>query len=317
MLLRGNIPISVSPGKSRELLLAVKYSSVLWLIGGGYFHDAYTFTSIICKGMMIITFKLLNKKVAMTGAGLFKYRSKAEGSAARYLFKMMDLLSVRDNGDSIKTLRSLGISRYSLSSDDSLYILSKNIGQKIHDRRKYAVISLHGKFWNNVYALKIEKLLRTLHIEHHLKIYFMPHSNNDKMLLVNHVMPMAKRLKIEHAVFDAEAEGVENTIRLVSNAKITISSRFHLVVVGISQRIPSIAISHNNKYRSKFMGFLEQFGLQKYCINSEDLNDIPPFIKSYIAKCDHFNDKVAADLKSSLSNVMNGFGSVKRMAGNG
>lgn len=262
--------------------LGIQQCDALFFIGGGYFNSYWGDRLIPTFILPLALGYQLNKPIFISGVNLGPFHDK---QIKNYygLFKKVHTLILRDRTPSLETLEALGGTNGNLilGADDILprwYCNNQARSPLFKYNHEYAVIQLHHwveKYSSNyiefykTLAKFINNLLNNGVIE---KIYFTPFT-----YFKGADYECGRRLKTflderdEYVVLKPTNDHVFMR-ELISGAQFLIASRYHPIVFGLGEQIPTMGIAVNDLYRQKIAGAYDVIGVNKKP-NIVDINE--------------------------------------------
>ncbi len=259
---------------NKEFVTDFKECDALFFIGGGYFNGYWGYKLLPTFVMPIALGYQLGKPIFISGVNIGPF-SEEQINSLKSLFSGVDILTLRDRDSSIKTLEKLGSTegRLILGADDILpvwykennnynYLKSKNNGS-------YAVIQLHH--WVEMYsksyiefykimAMFFNEILNKKIID---RIYFLPFTYYKGV-----DYECGRRLKTfmndrkEYIVLEPTDDHVFMR-NLIRDSKFVIGTRYHPVVFGLGEQVPTLGIYVNDLYEQKISGAYDVVKVEK------------------------------------------------------
>ena len=224
--------------------------------GGSLLQDSTSTKSLIYYLLLLKTANKLGLKTYLYANGMGPITKEKNIERVKEVLKSVDYMSIRDN-TSYDFIKDLGIEgkNISLTTDEIFGIdISKSDKKLIDDN--YMVISLRDwhKKDKSIYE-KLTQLIKQVHQEYNLKPVFILSKQND-----------VKITKIIHDKLDIDSaqihygHSLEETIQLISQAKLVISIRLHPLIFGLCSDVPVYGIS----YDPKIVGVLQSANYPYY-----------------------------------------------------
>ncbi|WMJ78647.1 MULTISPECIES: polysaccharide pyruvyl transferase family protein [unclassified Sedimentibacter] len=250
----------------KEYLNKILDCDALFFIGGGYFNKYWGDKLIPSFIIPIAIGYKLNKPIYISGVNIGPFDSEHIDKFYG-VFEKVNTIIIRDRNTSLDTLKKLGGTRGDIifGGDDILSRWYKDIDNIRCDEicaegKKYAVVQLHH--WVEMYsdnyikfykalAKFLENLLDNKSIE---RVFFLPFS-----LFKGVDYECGRRLgtfienRKEYIVFEPTKDYIFMR-QLISGAEFLIGSRYHPVVFGIGEQVPTIGIYVNDLYKQKISG---------------------------------------------------------------
>ena len=259
----------------KEYLKKFKECDVFYYIGGGYFNS-YWGEKLVSTFILPIALAYQYKKpIFISGVNIGPFDEK-HINRWKGTFKNIDTLVFRDRETSAKILEQLGgaTGKVVLGCDDILarwYDTDSktNILSDLNIKPKYAVIQLHHwveKYSENYirfykeFLMFLNKLLDDKKID---KVYYLPFNNYKGV-----DYECGRRLKAfmddrEDMILIQPLKDYIGMREIISNAEFVIASRYHPVVFGIGEQVPTLAICVNDLYNQKLSGAYDVVDLDK------------------------------------------------------
>lgn len=252
----------------------IEQCDALFFIGGGYFNSYWGNKLIPTFILPIALGYQLNKPIFISGINIGPF-SKEQISSYIGLFSKVNTLILRDRKPSIDILEKLGGTEGNLilGADDILSIWYddkklKNNNLLVEDSN-YAVLQLHH--WVERYSENYIEFYKTLaeflnyvidkkYID---KVYFLPFTYFKGV-----DYECGRRLETfmnerkEYVVLNP----TDNHIfmrELISGSEFVIASRYHPVVFGLGEQVPTLGIYVNDLYKQKISGAYDVLKVDK------------------------------------------------------
>lgn len=264
-LLKINIEEKIS---NHEYFLSLSKCDALFFIGGGYFNKYWNDKLISTFVIPMALGYQLNKLIYISGVNIGPF-DEVQINRLEGLFENVDTLILRDRIPSIEILKKLSGTKGNLllGSDDILprwYKKYNNDEDKIYrEELKYAVVHLHHwveKFSQNSieFYKTLAKFLNELLDNKHLdRVYFLPF---DYFKGLDY--ECGRRLKTymndreDYIVLEPTKDHIFMR-QMISKSKFVIASRYHPVVFGMGEQVPTLGIYVNDLYKQKISGAYE------------------------------------------------------------
>lgn len=247
---------------------SISKCDALYFIGGGYFNKYWGNRMITTFVLPIALGYQLKKPIYISGVNLGPF-DDSQSNKLYGLFDNIDTLILRDRKLSIKTLEKLGgISNKKnliLGADDVLpkWYCIYGYYKECDINSNYAVINLHHLVErNSLNSIKFYKILADffnwlLDNNNLDTIYFLPF---DYFKGLDY--ECGRRLKTymddrkEYVVLEPTKDHIFMR-QVISNSKFLMSSRYHPIVFGVGEQIPTLGIYTNDLYKQKINGVFE------------------------------------------------------------
>lgn len=260
---------------TKEYLEAVKNADIVISTGG------HRVTTLLVEDMQIsaafdMTVALLNKKPLLFWSqtiGPLEFKNSHNKAFVQKILKSAFRIAVRDEG-SVSVLNDVNVSTDKVSKTrDSvfgLFDIVKN-QQKPSERENILGISVYMVQKRSAEQRENYEAALSRLIDHATnrgcKVRFFPMQTTHSD--VPCIKGIIKRCRNKDAVsiIDWCPETPEH-IKMISECKLFVGHKTHSVVYALAVGTPVIAIAYHKKTRE----FMEQFGLQEYCISDEKLD---------------------------------------------
>lgn len=256
---------------------------VLFFIGGGYFNSYWGDRLIPTFVLPIALGYQYKKPIFISGINLGPF-NESQTNRFNGMFKEVNTLTIRDREDSIKMLEKLGGTdgKLVLGCDDILprwYGNNKSDTKVVKKKKvKYATIQLHHwveKYSENYiqFYKEFSTFLTGLIDDNKIdKIYYLPFNNYKGV-----DYECGRRLKafmndIEEFVLIEPLDDYIEMREIISNSEFVIASRYHPIVFGLGEQVPTLAICVNDLYKQKISGAFDVVEVDKE-INMVNINE--------------------------------------------
>jgi polysaccharide pyruvyl transferase WcaK-like protein len=242
----------------------------LLVIGGGnaifdltpHSLSAYKFNKILNVA------KDYRKKIFVTSIGLGPFKTKKQIDYTIRTLKLADYVTVRDE-KSYDYIKSLGDKVH--LSIDPVFLLEKMTDKNMEKERKTISICIIDLFLNkdtkekyDNYIDGLSKLINQLQEKGYLIYLFSTEPRDYKA-----VHEVFNKVTNSNNIEIKEISNLNELIKLYGNTDLIIGTRMHSLIVGLSQLIPVIGLSWQDKVNEMF----EMVNLSDDVINIEDLEE--------------------------------------------
>lgn len=258
---------------NKEYINKISGCDALFFIGGGYFNKYWGDKLIPTFILPIALGHKFKKPIYISGVNIGPFDNQ-QIEKFKGLFTYIDTMIIRDRDYSLNMLKKLGGLKGNLilGSDDILsrwYEGSSNpiYNKTYSEKSKYAVIQLHHwvEIYSDNYISTYKELARflgnLLDIGEIDKIYFLPFSYFKGI-----DYECGRRLKtfLEDREDYIVLEPTKDYIfmrQLISDSEFVIGSRYHPVVFGMGEQVPTLGIYVNDLYKQKISGAFQVVGM--------------------------------------------------------
>jgi polysaccharide pyruvyl transferase WcaK-like protein len=284
-LLKWGVPTLFLDGKAKKLLQHVKDSELLFYSGGGYitaktrsrFWDALFF--IACA-------KALRTRVVLSGQTIGLWQPGLNQWLARWGLGKVDLISLRDNDDSVSALGGIAIesSKFCVTCDDATFsarserreymsiLADSRIAASVR-KGDYVAVNIH--YWGMGAARRGEALTQIYEVlehvvaRHGLPVILVPMTPSDHETMSD--MQDLFTAKEQPVVFECDYDF--RLIRaLIADSKICITMKHHPIIFALGEGTPTIALNYTDYYQHKNNGAMSLFGVEEYGIRIDRLD---------------------------------------------
>lgn len=265
-----------------ELVSSIKEIDVLIVNGGGYINSLWSMPHRINKLIKIFAPILLanqfNKKIIFTGNGYGPFTGDFEFFGC--ILNSLDnvVFGARDNLYSPMWVGQIGMARSVLEfiPDDLFIVNDKLIKRKPRTKialEKYIVMETYlplGYLQENIDSFK--EFSRDIHIKYGLNILFLPF--NLKQGGMDQAIYLDSKLE-NFKYYDIRTIGylpIEDTIELIKNAELVISSRYHALVMALSVRTPVVSVLRDVLGDKRYY-YNKNYGMLKQVLNGNEFDE--------------------------------------------
>lgn len=286
--LKNLILIPFSNLSKSEYIKEIQRADVLVSKGGHFIHDRRGLHSIVhlvkCLYPIIIAKRLGVKYSFLAQSyGPFysdTFLSKLNLALVRYVLNNSQGLSVRESV-SIDALKQIGIDNRKIFATSDYAFLMNDISlksSKAFDYKGFFVVTLRQHNFKELngeqaYLDSMKELCLSIYNKYSIKPLIVPHvkgpnSFENDILITKKFEALLKQEEKE--IFDFEYRHMHaiEFMRLYSEAKILIGTRFHSVIFALCSSVPSFAISYSG-YKANIM---KQFSMDEFMMDIEDIN---------------------------------------------
>ncbi len=283
---KNNHPVWFINAKKAKMLQTLKESSLLYFSGGGYLTGSTL--SRLWEGMLLCKVcSILQTPVVMSGQTIGVWPDKITKWLAKFFFKDVRLITVRDNNFSINDLAKIGLTGNHIfaTHDDALFC--KTASERQIESDNYITINFH--YWGmsdetkKEFINKIHKLISYLQENTLSQIVFIPMHNSDEKCFQDYLkLNPSERLSCYKYDYD-----FRKLRRVIRDSKLCITMKHHPIIFAMGEDIPVISLAFSDYYVHKNLGALEQYGQENCSVNLECDDWYEQFLKIYL----HIDDR--------------------------
>jgi len=268
-LVRADLPVLFLNARAAKLLQTIKESKLIYFAGGGYLTGETLSRLwdgvVVCKAADILC-----TPVVMSGQTIGIWKNSFNKMIAKWGFKNVKLITVRDEKFSLADLKDIGFqgSNYFATHDDALFC-AKAEG-KLIESDNYITMNFH--YWGmkdkqkQIYINKLHDIVEEILSKTDNKIVFIPMHASDKASFDDYINKYPNQRMICFD-YDYDFRKVRNVI---ANSKFCITMKHHPIIFAMGENVPVISLAFSQYYVHKNIGALQQYGQEKFSINLED-----------------------------------------------
>lgn len=238
--------------------------------------------------------KFFKKRFIICGCSLGPFRFPLTVILARFLFKRVEALLVRELVTS-QYLKKIGVKNFLLTSDHT-FLLTPLKSDRIRKFRQKvgSFIGLtvkHEYFYGcRNYKIAMEELINYLTKDLKLSAVLIPHGRED-------VLPsrIIYRESENDKVYLLEGNFSPRELKwLISQADFFVGSRIHACIAALSSGVPTIVFIPHSDHRS--LGFMSEFGLQDVVVDPYSKESLLFKFKKYYQRKDELRKAIILKL---------------------
>ncbi|MGN1153299.1 MAG: polysaccharide pyruvyl transferase family protein [Candidatus Gastranaerophilaceae bacterium] len=275
-LVKHDLPTVLINASVSKLLYDLKTSSLLYFCGGGYLTGRTQ--SRLWDGVLLCRLAhIFNTPVVMSGQTIGIWRTAFNRFIAKWGFKHVKLISVRDDKFSLTDLEKIGLKGeiYFSTHDDALFCEKSEQPQV--DTGNYITINFH--YWQmsnhekTLYLKKLNKIINLIiqNTDYNIVLIPMVRTDNDAMKDYVKKYPNS-RIKIFEYDYD-----FRKIRRVIADSKICVTMKHHPIIFAMGESIPVISLINNDYYLHKNLGALLQYGQGDFIVNLESEDYLQQF----------------------------------------
>lgn len=284
-LVRAELPTFFINSEITKFLYELKECSLFYFCGGGYLTGSTL--SRLWDGIVICKVcEILRTPVVMSGQTIGVWKNKFNKKFAKWGFKKVKIITVRDEDFSLKDLKQIGLfgDNYFATHDDALFC-EKSIEEQVIDTN-YITVNFHYWGMNNaekeVYIDKLHKIISFITENTNFNIIFIPMVVTDKCSFDDYIK---KYPNDRFKCFDYDYD-FRKIRRVIADSKICITMKHHPIIFAMGEDVPVISLVFSQYYMHKNLGAQKQYKQEKYMLNLEDNN----FLFSFKQLFDEINE---------------------------
>lgn len=268
-LVRADLPTLFINARKSQLLQDLFESDLLYISGGGFLTGETL--SRLWDGIVLSKLaEIFNTPVVMSGQTIGIWKNNFNKTLAKWGFKKVKLITVRDEEFSLADLKQIGFvgENYFATHDDALFCEKSE--ERLIDIDKYVTLNFH--YWGmkdaekSVYIDKLHKIIEELLKKIDYKIVFIPMHETDKNSFEDYIAkyPNDRLVCFE---YDYDFRKIRNVI---ANSEYCITMKHHPIIFAMGEDVPTISLAFSKYYVHKNIGALQQYGMEKFSVNLED-----------------------------------------------
>ena len=208
----------------------------------------------------------------MSGQTIGVWKNKFNEIFAKWGFKKVKIITVRDEDFSLKDLKQIGLfgDNYFATHDDALFC-ERSTEEQVTDTN-YITVNFHYWGMNNaekeVYIDKLHKIISFITENTNFNIIFIPMVVTDKYSFDDYIK---KYPNDRFKCFDYDYD-FRKIRRVIADSKICITMKHHPIIFAMGEDVPVISLVFSQYYMHKNLGAQKQYKQEKYMLNLEDNN---------------------------------------------
>ena len=214
--------------------------------------------------------EIFDTPVVMSGQTIGLWCNKFNEILAKWAFKPVKIITVRDEEFSLNDLEKIGIKgeHCFATHDDALYCDKSEY--KIINDNNYVVVHFH--YWGmkrkqrEIYIDKINKIVNYIIDNTNYNIVFIPMTPTDKDSFDDYLKKYPNdRIMVYEFNLD-----FRKMRRVIADSKMCITMKHHPIIFAMGEDVPTIGLYFSHYYKHKNVGALSQYGLEKFSVNLEE-----------------------------------------------
>lgn len=278
-LVRADFPTFMINARSAKFLYELKEASLFYFCGGGYLTGGTL--SRLWDGVLICRLaKVFKTPVVMSGQTIGVWRNKFNEKYAKWGFKHVNIITVRDEEFSLKDLEKIGLKgeKYFVTHDDALHCEKSE--EKQINIENYVALNFH--YWGMTDEEKFGYLDKMNDIVKHIlnsgkNIVFIPMHWTDKLSFDDYI---AKYPDDRVSCFEYDYD-FRQVRRVIAESCACVTMKHHPIIFAMGETVPALSLAFSDYYVHKNVGALAQYGQERYSLNLEDENYLGKFVELY------------------------------------
>ena len=277
----------------------MKISSLFYFCGGGYLTGSTL--SRLWEGVLLCRLAhLFNIPVVMSGQTIGVWNTKFNKYLAKWGFKHVKLITVRDEEFSIRGLKEIGLKGENIfpTHDDALFC--EKSSEKQINCDNYITVNFH--YWGmreeekKLYTDKIQSLIKYITETANYNIVFIPMVSSDKFSYDDYIKKYPND-RMQCFEYDYDFKKVR---RVIADSKLCITMKHHPIIFAMGETVPVISLAFSEYYIHKNLGALMQYKQEKFSINLES-DDYPEKFKALFNNIFDNYDNIQATINGRLN----------------
>ena len=280
--------------------------------GGGLLQDKTSVRSFLYYISIILTAKLLSKKVYVFAQGIGPITKWYDRFLLKRIMNLVDLITVRDI-DSFNYLKSLKLKNPKIiETADPTFILPPEIGPNAKkllqlegvqlNKRPLIGVAIRKIGENDPDKIILAKALDELIIEARAQIIFLPFQFPQDVETSREIMKMMK----EKATLIFRECQPREIMGLISWTDLIIGMRLHSLIFAVNCGIPAVGLSYDPKVQS----FMEEVSLPHFPSDSFSSNELVSAVSELLANREGVINNLKSVRRKLVSKAMTNFGMI-------
>jgi polysaccharide pyruvyl transferase WcaK-like protein len=266
---------------SRQTLEAVANSDVVVLAGGGNLSSSWPHHLYERVALLTVAHNH-GRRIVVSGQTLGPYLEPHHEDLLGTALRAADWIAVREIG-SLALAGALGVSddRLSYEPDDASFLPeATEVPEELADfmapnTRPWIAVTLapsglFGSGHDARYLRELAEQLSDLARETSAQLVFLPHEKRPSPELDDVTTAEALRREMRSETRLVPVQDFRTVYRLTGAASLVVSSRYHPLVFGVAQAVPSLGIWVDNYTRTKLQGALAHVGEARWTVSMEE-----------------------------------------------
>lgn len=279
-LIKYDLPTLFLNPRTVKFMEQLREASLFYFSGGGFLTGKTL--SRLWDGIVICRLcKIFDTPVVMSGQTIGVWSGKYNEILAKWGFKHVKVITVRDEEFSLNDLSKIGLKgeNYFATHDDALH--SKKSEERQINSDNYITLNFH--YWgmsNKQKAVSIDKINKIVN-------YILDNSSYDIVLIpmtqtdtisFNDYLSKYPNDRIKPYEFNLDFGKIR---RVIADSKMCITMKHHPIIFAMGEDVPTISLAFSGYYVHKNVGALAQYGQEKFSVNLEDEDYFEKFLGLY------------------------------------
>ena len=207
---------------------------------------------------------LLGKEILLSNQTIGPFKG-IDRILAQYFLNLPQKIQLREKKENITVQKKYKISKPIIEGDiDAAFFLKKSTNAHFSLSKNEIKIglSLHKYNGNELLISQLFESINILSRRHSIQLVLIPHllSYNPQLSDLDYMSKIVQSIKIEHiTIFTPSYDSIMKTgefpasvvKKLTSQVDVLIASRYHSVVFGLSEHVPTLALTYDEYYYQK------------------------------------------------------------------
>lgn len=277
------------PKKYQDHIIKIKELDLLYIIGGAYLNSWHVKSKIFSFLLEIEIAQKYDKNVVLSGLNLGPFNF-IDRFFVKYVFSKdnVRLIGIRDWDESLKEIdynNFIARNRIYYSHDDAFY-LEYNLEHNPYKDKKYIVLQAHYWIASKSKKNKVKDIYKSAisyAVDNGLEVVFISmqsYPGNRDYLFAKETISELDEMYSEQVSLPEIIYSPKVLKKIISDARMLISTRHHPFLFAVSSNVFAISISYDDYYTQKFKGIANEKS-HIFSIN-DDSEDIELFCKKII-----------------------------------
>ncbi len=276
-LVRANMPTFLINAKKAKMLQELSESSLLYFCGGGFLTGKTR--PRLWDGIILCRLcHLFKTPVVMSGQTIGVWNGKFNKAFAKWGFKHVKSITVRDMEFSLKDLKEIGIDGENIfyTHDDALFCEKSNI-PTAGIEKPYFTLNFH--YWGMqpeekaLYMGKINNLVSYVLEKTDHNLLFIPMHSTDNDSFEDYIKEYPNQ-RIKCLQYDYDFRVAR---RAIADSDMCITMKHHPIIFAMGEDVPTLSLAFSDYYVHKNVGALQQYQQENFSINLENADYIDNF----------------------------------------
>ena len=279
-LIKYDLPTLFLNPRTVKFMEQLREASLFYFSGGGFLTGKTL--SRLWDGIVICRLcKIFDTPVVMSGQTIGVWSGKYNEILAKWGFKHVKVITVRDEEFSLNDLSKIGLKgeNYFATHDDALH--SKKSEERQINSDNYITLNFH--YWgmsNKQKAVSIDKINKIVNYildSSSYDIVLIPMTQTDTISF-NDYLSKYPNDRIKPYEFNLDFGKIR---RVIADSKMCITMKHLAIIFAMGEDVPTISLAFSGYYVHKNVGALAQYGQEKFSVNLEDEDYFEKFLGLY------------------------------------